>query len=263
LESASVSGTGNERTYSETEVLDVFGRRMRVLDLGHELADDITVYPGHMKVATWWHLTHEESRMRMGETDFWGYGVRGMSLCEHVSTHVDAIFHFNPNRPDLGVDMIPLSTMITPAAWIDLSFAEPRSDITLDQLQRALDDAGVSVEPGSTLLYHTGVERHWGTDAKALVTQYPGMGEEASRWLLDQGIVNLCTDAISTDNPANVRYPNHRAHGERLVVHTELVANITKIPMHQGFWFMMLPLRFVGMTGSPIRPLALWNEDDA
>ena len=48
-------------TFASTEVLDVFGKRLRVLDLGHELSDDMPVYPGHMKVATWWHLTHEES----------------------------------------------------------------------------------------------------------------------------------------------------------------------------------------------------------
>jgi kynurenine formamidase len=249
------------KTYQDTEVLNVFGRNMRVLDLGHELADDIPVYPGHMKVATWWHLTHEESVIRMGDTDFWGYGVRGMSLCEHVSTHVDAIFHFNPHRPDLTIDSMPLSSMITPAAWVDLSFAEPRTDISLDQLHEALDSARVTVEPGSTLLFYTGVERYWKKDSKRFISDYPGMGEEASRWLLDQGIVNLCTDAISTDNPANLRYPNHRAHGERLVVHTELVANMTRIPIHQGFWFMMAPLRFTGMTGSPIRPLALWDEE--
>ena len=255
-----MSGSARAKTYASTETLEVFGRRLRVLDLGHELSNDMPVYPGHMKVATWWHLTHEESLMRMGDTDFWGYGVRGMSLCEHVSTHVDAIYHFNPTRPDLSIDTMPLSTMITPAAWVDLSFAAPRTDISLDQLRRALDESGIEIEPGSTLLYYTGVEPYWDTDAKRFLTDYPGMGEEASRWLLDQGIVNLCTDAISTDNPTNMRYPNHRAHGERLVVHTENVANMTKIPVHHGFWFMMLPLRFVGMTGSPIRPLALWDE---
>lgn len=248
------------KMYRDTESLEIFGRHMQMLDLGHELSDDIPVYPGHMKVATWWHLTHEESLLRMGDTDFWGYGVRGMSLCEHVSTHVDAIFHFNPTRPDLTVDTIPLSTMITPAAWVDLSFVEPRTDISLDQLKSALDASSVTVEAGSTLLYHTGVERFWKSDTKRFLTEYPGMGREASHWLLDQGIVNLCTDAISTDSPANTRYPNHQAHGERLVVHTELIANMTRIPVHQGFWFMMVPLRFKGMTGSPIRPLALWED---
>lgn len=248
-------------TSADSVSVNLLGRNVRALDLSHELGDHIPVYPGHMKVASWWHLTHEESLMRMGATDFWGYGVRGMSLCEHVSTHVDAVFHFNPNRPDLAVEAIPLSTMFTPAAWVDLSFVEPRTDITMDELTRGLEQAEVTIEPESTLLYYTGAEVFWGTDPKRLMSEYPGMGEEASRWLLDQGIKNLCTDAISTDNPANPQYPNHQAHGERLVVHTELVANIRSIPMHQGFWFVMLPLKFVGMTGSPIRPMAIWDEE--
>jgi kynurenine formamidase len=175
---------------------------------------------------------------------------------------VDAIFHFNPHRPDLSIESMPLTTMVTPAAWIDLSFVEPRTDIMLEQLRRALEEAEVTVEAGSTLLYYTGAERYWGKDLRSFSTLYPGMGKEASEWLLDQGIVNLCTDAASTDNPANVRYPNHRLHGERLVVHSENVANMTRIPVHQGFWFLMLPLKLVGMTGSPIRPLAVWEEQE-
>lgn len=92
------------------------------------------------------------------------------------------------------------------------------------------------------------------------VTEYPGLDAEASRWILDQGVVNVCTDAPSTDNPADLYYPNHLAHGERLVVHTELVANITKIPKHEGFYVLMLPLKLEGSTGSPIRALAMWEE---
>lgn len=198
--------SGAPQRSQDEAVLKIFGRRFRALDLGHELSDEIPVYPGRMKVATWWHLTHEESLMRMGDTDFWGYGLKGMSLCEHVSTHVGAVFHFNPNRPDLSVDAISLSTMITPAAWLDLS---------LGRLQVALDEADVTLEAGMTLLHFTGAERFWGEDPKKLVTQYPGMSEEASRWLLDQGIVNLCNDAFSIDNPTNARYPNHQAFARR------------------------------------------------
>jgi kynurenine formamidase len=194
-------------TYASTEILEVFGRRLRALDLGHELSDNIPVYPGHMKVATWWHLTHDESRMRMGDTDFWGYGVRGMSLCEHVSTHVDAIFHFNPTRPDLTVDTIPLSTMITPAAWVDLSFAEPRTDISLDQLRRALDEAGIVIEPGSTLLYYTGAESNWDDHPKKFLTDYPGMGEEASTWLQPR--------KPELPQPPGSRRTTRGSHGER------------------------------------------------
>ena len=82
---------------------------------------------------------------------------------------------------------------------------------------------------------------------------------EASRWILDQGVVNVLTDAISTDNPADVTYPNHTAHAERLVNHTEVVANIERIPRHEGFTVMVAPLRLAGATGSPVRVFAMWE----
>jgi hypothetical protein len=43
-----MSGKPRAKTYASTEIIEVFGRRLRVLDLVHELSDDIPVYPGHM-----------------------------------------------------------------------------------------------------------------------------------------------------------------------------------------------------------------------
>jgi kynurenine formamidase len=64
---------------------------------------------------------------------------------------------------------------------------------------------------------------------------------------------------VSTDNPADLNYPNHHVHAEYLVNHTEVVNNIDRIPMHSGFWVVMLPLRLVGLSGSPLRIVALWE----
>jgi len=183
-----------------------------------------------------------------------------MALCDHVSTHIDAVYHFNRDRPDLTVDRIGLQTLVTPGAWIDVSMVPPRTHITLPNVRRALAAARVTLRPGMTLLCYTGASEHWG-DPVRFNSDYAGFDEEASRWLLDQGVVNLCTDAPSTDNPVDNRYPNHLVHGERCVPHTEIVANINRIPVHTGFYVMILPLRFVGLTGSPVRALALWTED--
>jgi kynurenine formamidase len=184
-----------------------------------------------------------------------------MALCDHVSTHIDAVYHFNRDRPDLTVERIPLQTLISPGAWIDLSFVAPRTHITLPHLQRALADGGVSLRPGMTLLCYTGASAKW-DDHVRFNSEYAGFDEEASRWLLDQGLVNLGTDAPSTDNPADNRYPNHLVHGERGVPHTEILANIDRIPRHAGFSVMILPLRFEGLTGSPVRALALWTDEE-
>jgi kynurenine formamidase len=259
-----MAATPDYRTYSERAEITLFGRRAGVLDLTREISPEIPVYPGHMKVAMWDHLTHEESRMRLGDTPFRGYAVKGISMCDHDSTHMDAIYHFQPDRPDLTIDKFPIEHTFTEAAWIDVSDVQPRTHITLERVRRALDAAGIERLPaGGTLLYYTGAAKHWEAgDSIAFCSQYAGLDAEASRWILDQGVVNVLTDAVSTDNPADPTYPNHTAHAERLVNHTEVVANIEKIPVHQGFTVMVMPLRLIGATGSPVRVFAMWEASE-
>ena len=66
-------------------------------------------------------------------------------------------------------------------------------------------------------------------------------------------------DAPSTDHPADLEYPNHRTHGERCVIHTEMVHNMTRLPRDRDFWVMFFPLRLEGGTGSPARAIAIWE----
>jgi kynurenine formamidase len=250
-------GPGDYRDEVEVELL---GRRVRILDLSREVSETMPVYPGHVSVNFWDHLTHEQvKRQRLPEdSPFRGYAVRGMVGSEHVSTHVDAVWHFNPDRPDLTIDRVPFEHLITPAAWIDVSDVAPEPHITLDRLRDALGRAEIELEPGMTLLYYTGWGELW-DDPFAFVEGYPGLDAEASEWLLDRGIVNLGTDAPSTDHPRDLEYPNHRVHGERCVIHTEMVHNITRIPLQEGFWVAFFPLRLEGGTGSPARAVALWE----
>ena len=246
--------------YRDEIELDLLGRRVRLLELSREVSEQMPVYPGHVKVAFWDHLTHEQVRRQRLPKDspFRGYVIRGLVASEHVSTHVDAVWHFNPERPDLTIDKLPWEHLITPAAWVDVSDVWPETHITRARLERALDEAKVTLRPGMTLLYYTGVAEHW-DDPFRFLAEYPGLDLEASEWLLDQGVVNVGTDAVSTDYPGDLTYPNHRTHAKRLVVHTEMVANMTRIPRHHGFWVLFFPLRLVGGTGSPARAVALWE----
>lgn len=252
-------GPGDYRDEVEIELL---GRRVRVLELSREVSPTMPIYPGHVGVTFWDHLTHEQVRRQRlpADSPFQGYAIRGFVASEHVSTHVDAVWHFNPDRPDLTIDRLPWEHLITPAAWIDISDVAPQTHITLDRVRRALDDAQVRLREGMTLLYYTGWAERWG-DRYGFVEGYPGLDREASEWLLDQGLVNLCTDAPSTDHPGDLDYPNHCTHAERCVIHTEIVNNIDRIPRHDGFWVAFFPLRLVGGTGSPARAIALWEVE--
>jgi kynurenine formamidase len=243
----------------ELETIELFGKKIKMLDLGREVSPEMPHYPGHMKTNFWWHLTHEECKTRLGDTLFEGYAVKGIVTCDHVSTHVDAVYHFNKHRPDLTVENISLVDMITPAVWIDVSHVEARKHITLADVKEGLAKAEATLKPGMTLLYYTGIDEKW-NDTNTYVSQYPGLNWEATEWILDQGVANVCTDATSLDNPADMQYPNHTLHGQRLVIHTENIANMKKIPRHTDFYYAMFPLKFVGATGSPVRAFAMWEE---
>ena len=197
-----VPGPGD---YSDETEVELLGRRVRLLELSREVSTTMPVYPGHVGVAFWDHLTHEQVRRTRLPPDspFRGYVVRGIVGSEHVSTHVDAIWHFNPDRPDLTIDKLPWEHLITPAAWIDVSDVPPREHIRLDRVRRALDDVEVTLRPGMTLLYYTGVGQLWDEPFRFL-SEFPGLDREASEWLLDQGLVNVATDAVSTDTLADL-----------------------------------------------------------
>ena len=45
------------------------------------------------------------------------------------------------------------------------------------------------------------------------------------------------------------------------MIHTEMVANIDRIPRHDGFWTAFFPLKLQGGTGAPARAIALWPAD--
>lgn len=246
--------------YRDEVELELLGRRVTVLEISRELSTTMPVYPGHVAVAYWDHVTHEQVRRQRlpADSEFQGYAVRGVVMSEHVSTHVDAVWHFNPDRPDLTIDKVPWENLITRAAWIDVSDVAPEPKITLERVQRALDEGGITLEPGMTLLYYTGWAQYW-NDPFKFVADYPGLDAEVSEWLIDQGIANLGTDAPSTDHPGDLGYPNHKIHGERCVIHTEMVNNMTRLPTDTPFWVMFMPLRLEGGTGSPARAVALWE----
>jgi kynurenine formamidase len=105
------------------------------------------------------------------------------------------------------------------------------------------------------LLLHTGAyARHAGTTA--YLSQYPGLGAQASQWLADRDVKVFGVDAPSPDNPASRTYPCHMMCRERGITHYENLANLDRL-LDQKFVFAGFPLRIRGGTGSPVRAVAI------
>lgn len=224
-----------------------------LIDLSQEIYQGMTVYPGHLKTVMWEHASHEETG-RAFEGGF-SFATIGMLLCDHGPTHVDAVSHFDPRHDAPSIDRMPLSTFYGPATCIDVSDAAPRSDITVESLERAVLAAGDLLRAGDALLLYTGVHERIGETSR-YSHEYPGLSAEAAQWLLDRGVRVFGVDSPSPDNPASRTYPVHMMCRRAGITHYENLANLRSV-VGKRFTFIGLPLRIRGGTGSPVRAIAV------
>jgi kynurenine formamidase len=252
--------------FAEQALVEFLGRRCIATDLSHIIAPDDPTFPGHQRTVIWQHLSHEETQ-RLGLTKPpYSYQVVGFTLCDHSSTHVDAINHV-VDRPDArSIDQLPLQWFLAPGIWLDFSWKEPNSSITRADIERELARTGAQIRPQSVVLYHTGWYRRYRTDRFGYLRDYPGLDREAAEYLSDQGAVVLGADAPSIDSWREVAevkvQPAHIVCREREILNIENLANVDHIPA-PAFWFVGLPLKIRGGSGSPFRGVALVDQGPA
>jgi kynurenine formamidase len=228
----------------------------RLIDLSQEIYQGMQVYPGHLKTVVWEHQGHGETASRF-EGGF-SFQSRGLLLCDHGPTHVDAISHLDPSPDAPTIDAMPLETFVGEGICIDVSAAGPHEYIDAAMLDAALEASGTELRRGDTLLMRTGTyERFYGTPE--YTHQYPGLDESASQWLLDRGVKVFGVDSPSPDNPISRTYPCHmmcRANG---ITHYENLAQLEQV-VGRRFMFIGLPLKVRGGTGSPVRAVAMLDD---
>src|SRR5258708_25731513 len=94
------------------------------------------------------------------------------------------------------------------AICIDVSHKEPRTYINAADIDEAIAKSRADVRKGDILLFYTGTfSRYHGT--KEYLSQYPGLDESGSMWLVEKGIKTFGVDSPSPDNPASRTYPCH------------------------------------------------------
>ncbi len=239
--------------------VSLFGHDYLATDLSHDIGPSNPTFVGHQRTVLWDHLTHEET-IRSGLTKApYSYRVVGMLLCDHTSTHVDAINHIVPEPGARAIDELPLEWFIVPGVWFDFSYLPPNAYITRRDVEQAIEKTGVTIRPNSVVLNYTGWYRKWGQPYD-YIKDYPGVDREAMEFLADRGVINVGADAPSIDSHAEVArikvQPGHIVCRERRIMNMENMANIDLIPKHE-FWFIGLPLKLHNATGSPIRAVAL------
>jgi kynurenine formamidase len=228
----------------------------RIIDLSQEIYQGMYVYPGHLKTVVWDHHQHWET-----EKNFEGgfsYASKGLLLSDHGPTHVDALSHLHPSESAPSIDQMDLSLFYGEATCIDVSHKKPKTYISDADLDEAVASSGASVSEGDVLLLYTGTyDRYYGT--VEYLSEYPGLDESGSDWILDKGVKIFGVDSPSPDNPTSRTYPCHMMCREHGMVHYENLMNLDQL-VGKRFAFAGFPLRVRGGTGSPVRAVALLDE---
>ncbi|MFP9193318.1 cyclase family protein [Natrialbaceae archaeon A-CW1-1] len=236
-----------------------------IVDISGEIYEGMPVYPGHQRTAIYDMKTHEETQEWYGD-DPLTTATLGVTFSDHGPTHTDAMNHFDPDDDAPGINEMPLHMFYTDAVCVDVSeYLRSATDyLSEEQLRGQLDEAGLEVNTGETVLLYTG---HWNRnwDTYEWLHDYGGLTRGATQWLADQGVVNIGVDSPSIDSSAemtrrkegeNDDYRAHRVCKEERVANTENLCNLDKIA-GQRFLYVGIPLKIRDGTGSPVRAVAI------
>jgi kynurenine formamidase len=255
----------------------------RIFDLEQPRTEDMPMHPSHKPGYS--YVLHRRHNDNVGD-DGPRTGASGLIICkEHSGTHIDALCHqaenmflcggikadatvmgskgFTAHSVDQIAPIVAPGVLLDMAAHFGVESVPEGVALTANDLMACARHQNSVIAPGSVVLVHTGNERHWHDEARYLAG--PGMHGDASRWLAAQrpmavGADNMAWDVLGLkDEVLGCTLPGHIIFLVRAGVY--IIENLRlgelAAARQYAFNFVCAPLKFVGATGSPVRPLAL------
>ncbi len=227
---------------------------------------------------------HQDEAMALANGGVPGVGANEDQLVmpSHTSTHMDALCHvYSENKIYNGYpadQVTPYSgaakcsidkvggiagrgVLIDVAASKGVDLLEPGYVITVDDLQKALDDQGVELQTGDLVLIRTGWLEDYLVNQGEMMPQ-PGIGLEAAAFLAEKDVAlvgsdNAAIEPIPFDQ--NVYLGGHIIllveHGIYLVENM----NLAELAADRCYEFLLTigALKITGGTASPVTPVAV------
>jgi kynurenine formamidase len=257
--------------------------RSRVYDLAQPLEAATPISPNHPPFRMALMRRHGDSMRADG-----GSGANELiTMGGHTGTHVDALCHVSLDMKlyggidaaeasrggrfsSLGIETLaPLvcrGVLLDMPAALGVEGLKAAHRVTAAEMESCCRFEGIDVVAGDAVLVRTGWPHGRYSDNAAYAgwqTGVPGPDESAARWLIDRRVRIAGADTIAFE------WLSPGAGHSSLPVHNLLLVeagiNIIEVMALDElardrvyeFLFVMAPLKLVGATGSPVRPLAI------
>jgi kynurenine formamidase len=204
-----------------------------------------------------------------------GLAWEELTLIPHAGTHLDAPWHYGPEvdgEPSKTIDEIPLEWCAGNAVVLDFTWKEPRTEISREEIEGELQGLDHELSEGEIVLIETGADDLWGTPEYTL--EFPGMGAEGTKYLVEQGVKVIGTDAYGFDKPFaemgrrfeesgdnSELWPAHFAGREVEYCQIESMANLDALPRRTDVPIVTFPIEIQDASAGWVRPVALLEED--
>src|ERR1051325_194540 len=160
----------------------------RLIDVSHTVEHGMTTYPGLPAPIICDFMSREQSKQKYAPG--YEFQIGKIELCANTGTYVDSPFH----RYEHGKDMsqLPLESVA------DLECLVVRVEPSKGA---AIDDVPLSASKvaGRAVLFHTGWDKHWRTDAY-LTGKHPFLTARAAEWLVKAGAAIVGIDSMNIDS---------------------------------------------------------------
>jgi kynurenine formamidase len=229
---------------------------VKLVDLSREIHHKMARLPNHPAIIITTFGTHDEVR----EADGYKFSSATMSLAlgDHAGTHVDAPCHFDPRPGAASIDQVPLENYFLDAVCLDLAHKPLKSDISIEDLEKAEAAAGVTIGKNDMVLLHMDFFRRChGTEG--YLTDFPGLTKKSATWLGRKGIAMFGVEAVSPGRPGRNNFEVHHVCRDLGFTHVEGLVNLDQLVGKGRFKFIGFPLKIRGGTGSPIRAVAMFD----
>jgi kynurenine formamidase len=252
----------------------------RVFDLEQPRHPAMPVHPAHQPGFN--YFLHRQHGRGVPEPPARTSASGVVVMAEHTGTHIDALAHQAENlklhggvdvnsgvMSSAGFSVLGIDTMaplVGRGVLLDVARTQglaPEYEISAEELQEAASAAQVEVGEGDVVLVRTGYGAIW--DRPRDYLRAAGVSGDGSRWLSGLkvkavGADNMAFDATdSFDKELGADLPAHVLLLVRAgipIIENLFLEELAAAGVHE-FAFICLPLKMKGVTGSPVRPLAL------